>query len=401
MDQPPEHACHLHQSGAETPGRIDFSDKFERLVARSGIDSTDISVATVEEVTAAVAMASTLLPISSLPAVLAIRAHNPECFRIVRSGPLGECPMMAWLPLNALGAAALVDDRFDGTAPSLQHVCRSGETPEAIYLWLLLTPGRLFSGLRLMKELESYGRGAPIFSRPAHGESARILAMAGFLPAREFFPAAPPWLVVALTAAPDDRQPREIGVRVVRSMDDLARVFSVRTATYMSEQSCSYEEEFDGNDFCATHLLGEIGGEPAGCVRIRYFGDFAKLERLAVKPEHRRSRLMWRLVRAAFDHCARKGFTRLYAHARHDLVPAWERFGARLVEGRGAFHFSDVQFREMQLDLAPRNDAIRFGSDPLLTIRPEGDWDRLGSIGLSQLVSSPARRARNAALCGS
>lgn len=399
MEQPPASVQHLHDHATENRGRVDFSREFDRLVARSDIRATDICIATVDEVAAAVEMASSLLPISSLPAVLAVQAHNPECFRIVRSGPLAECPMMAWLPLNGLGAAALVDDRFNTFAPSLEHVCRPGEAPEAIYLWLLLTPGKLFAGLRLMKELEAYGRGAAIFSRPAHAESARILTMAGFLPAQEFFPAAPDTLVVALTFAPQDAPSRPIDIRVVRSMDDLVRVFSVRTATYMAEQLCSYEEEFDGNDFCATHLIGEIDGEPAGCVRIRYFGDFAKLERLAVKPEHRRSRLMWRLVRAAFDHCARKGFTRLYAHARHDLVPAWERFGARLVEGRKPFHFSDVKFREMQLDLAPRNDAIRFGSDPLLTIRPEGDWDRLGTIGLAQLVSSPARRQQIDALC--
>lgn len=77
-------------------------------------------------------------------------------------------------------------------------------------------------------------------------------------------------------------------VRVARTFEDMAKIFSVRTATYMTEQLCSYDEEFDGNDFSGTHLLGEVSGEPAGCVRVRYFGSFAKIERLAVRPEFRR-----------------------------------------------------------------------------------------------------------------
>ncbi len=52
-----------------------------------------------------------------------------------------------------------------------------------------------------------------------------------------------------------------------------------------------YEEEFDGNDFSSTHLLGYVGDEPAGCLRIRYFASFAKIERLAVRHEFRHTRL--------------------------------------------------------------------------------------------------------------
>ena len=33
---------------------------------------------------------------------------------------------------------------------------------------------------------------------------------------------------------------------VARSFDDLMRVVSIRSAVYMAEQDCPYEEEFDG-----------------------------------------------------------------------------------------------------------------------------------------------------------
>lgn len=109
------------------------------------------------------------------------------------------------------------------------------------------------------------------------------------------------------------------------------------------------------------------------------------MERLAVVPEYRGTRLMWRLVQAAFDLCARKGYRRMYAHAREDMAPTWERLGARLVEGREGFSFSDVRFREMVLDLPPHAETLGLGSDPLVLIRPEGEWDRVGPIDRAQL----------------
>ena len=372
------------------PGaRVAFSSAFFRMVARSRITSEDIAVARIDEVLGALELARTLFPVVSDDVARAVFGHNPECFRIVRRASLADSAMAAYLPLTGAGAAALVDGRFDGLRPDLRHICRPGERPEAVYSWLTYAPGKMVSGLRLLLELERYGGGVPIFTRPAHADSARILEVAGFVSARDLFPAAPSWLIVAL--AENNALQQELKVRVARAFEDIAKVMLIRSQTYMEEQLCTFAEEFDGNDFCATHLIGEVDGEPAGCVRIRYFADFAKLERLAVRPAYRRSRLMWRLVRSAFEHCARKGYRKLYAHAREDLVPAWERFGARAMEGRPAFTFSDVRFREMELDLAPRPDSLRIGSDPLLLIRPEGDWDRLGPIDRAQLMSHPER----------
>jgi hypothetical protein len=76
---------------------------------------------------------------------------------------------------------------------------------------------------------------------------------------------------------------RPTGIRVVNGLDDMMRVAAVRSAVYIGEQSCPYDEEFDGNDLAATHLLALVDNEPAGCMRLRFFGDFAKLERLAVR----------------------------------------------------------------------------------------------------------------------
>ena len=80
-----------------------------------------------------------------------------------------------------------------------------------------------------------------------------------------------------------------VSVKVARSIEDLMQAFAIRAAVFLSEQHCPYAEEFDGNDFTATQFLGLVDGEPASTCRTRYFSDFAKLERVAVRREFRGS----------------------------------------------------------------------------------------------------------------
>src|SRR5204863_351321 len=96
---------------------------------------------------------------------------------------------------------------------------------------------------------------------------------------------------------------RVLSVTLARTLEDVMRVMTIRSAVYLGEQQCPYEEEFDGNDFSATHLIGYIGNEPAACLHIRYFADFAKIERLAVRKEYRTTRLAVQLVRAGIELC--------------------------------------------------------------------------------------------------
>jgi predicted GNAT family N-acyltransferase len=186
---------------------------------------------------------------------------------------------------------------------------------------------------------------------------------------------------------------RSIRVRIARDPNDLMLVTAIRSAVYLTEQDCPVEEEFDGNDLVAAHFLGFVGNQPAGCVRVRFFGEFAKVERLAVRHQYRRSRLSFKLVREALDYCRRKGFKKAYGHAQDRLVDFWAHFGAKPLGHNRKLTFSDFSYTEMVLDLEPCDDAITLDSDPYLIIRPEGDWDRPGVLDLSagRPASSPLR----------
>jgi predicted GNAT family N-acyltransferase len=78
---------------------------------------------------------------------------------------------------------------------------------------------------------------------------------------------------------------------IVKDSEQQQQTFAIRTLVYLGEQNCPWREEFDGNDYTATHVLGCVDGEPVATARIRWFGEFAKLERLAIRTEFRGLRL--------------------------------------------------------------------------------------------------------------
>jgi predicted GNAT family N-acyltransferase len=189
-----------------------------------------------------------------------------------------------------------------------------------------------------------------------------------------------------------------ISIRVAASMTDLMQVVAIRAAAFLAEQSCPYDEEFEGNDFCAMHLIGSIDDEPAACLRARFFADFAKLERLAVRHEFRRSRLAFDIVRTGIKLCRQKGYQRIYGHAQERLVPFWSRFGARPMQPHRPLVFSDYSYTEMLLVTDRDPDALSLQSDPYVLIRPEGLWHQPGPLehSASRPVTSPNRYVRAA-----
>ena len=176
-------------------------------------------------------------------------------------------------------------------------------------------------------------------------------------------------------------EPDGYEVTVARSLNDLMQVVAVRTLVYMGEQECPYQEEYDGNDFAgATHLLLRYRGEPVGVVRMRWFADFAKLERLAVLRAHR-GRATMALIRFAIQFAGRKGYRRILGHAQPRLVAFWAKhFNAKPRANREGFFFSDHTYVEILAEVDPVPDALSVDSDPMLLLRPEGDWDRPGVL---------------------
>src|SRR5262249_18316865 len=149
---------------------------------------------------------------------------------------------------------------------------------------------------------------------------------------------------------------------------------------YMGEQHCPYWEEYDGNDYAATHFLLYVDGEPAGCMRVRWFATFAKLERAVVLKRYRSMGLFVPFIEWAKEFARHKGYPRVYVHSQHRLWPIMERNGFYRVDDK-VFHFSDHEYGafacELDVDEKARPTIL---SDPMLLNRPEDQLDMPGIL---------------------
>ena len=184
----------------------------------------------------------------------------------------------------------------------------------------------------------------------------------------------------------------QLEVMVCRTLPDLMQAMAVRTLVYIGEQACPYDEEYDGNDFAgATHLILRRDGEPIGTLRIRWFADFAKVERVAVRKEYRRGRATLMLILAAKKLAEKKNYRKILGYGQVRLIPFWEQyFNAHVRPRRDGFVVSDHDYVEMVVEGVPPHDALTLDSDPYELLRPEGAWNEPGV-----LDKSAARTARN------
>lgn len=328
--------------------------------------------------------------------VLRIMSYNPDCvFALARKSkfnpaePTGE-GFIAMLPLNKVGMQLLAIDALDASNPNVKFLAKPGERPAGIYWWAIFAPGPLAAGMALFMQrvASKLYAGLDIYARPVTEEGRHFLEVLGFNEGSSIGAEHLPnlWVFARTPSAPlydsyvRGANHKKVGITLARNFEDLSRVIAIRSAVYIGEQECPYDEEYDGNDLAATHLIAYIGDEPAGCLRVRFFADFAKIERLAIRKEFRKSRAAFQLVRAALKLCQKKGYRRAYGHSQTRLVDFWGRFGFHAFEGGKSFVFSDFDYVELVAELDADPDAIAIGTDPYVIIRPEGRWHRPGVL---------------------
>lgn len=181
-----------------------------------------------------------------------------------------------------------------------------------------------------------------------------------------------------------------VTIKLASTSDELMQCFALRSAVYIGEQQCPYAEEFDGNDYTASHLILYVDGEPASCMRLRWLGSFVKFERAVVLKRYRSMGLWIPFIHWAKDFARRKGYSKVYLHSQRRLWPIMEREGFRRVDDK-IFNFSDHEYGAFTCDLeVDETTKPTLHSDPLVLNRPE---DRLDMPGV--LERSAERGATN------
>ncbi|HET7867692.1 MAG TPA: GNAT family N-acetyltransferase [Burkholderiaceae bacterium] len=197
---------------------------------------------------------------------------------------------------------------------------------------------------------------------------------------------------------PARRDTESLTIKIVEGEDERLKAMLVRAIVYMHEQKCPFSEEFDLNDHTATQIIGLTGDdEPVLTARVRYFNGFAKIERLAIRSEHRGNGYAHQLLGFMLNLGRQKGFSRFYLHAQARLQPFYQRYGFQAVGGD--FAFSDHDYVEMVLNDRdePAQPSQHIGQWPMALNRPENTLHRGGPLerraamtGLRQTVTGGA-----------
>src|ERR1700677_1518335 len=162
----------------------------------------------------------------------------------------------------------------------------------------------------------------------------------------------------------------QIRAEVVTTYQQLLHAYAIRSICFMEEHGVKAQQTFDGNDYQATHMIAYVGDEPAGTLRIRWFKDFAKIERSAFRKDYRNAHVLKACGFLAFDHVARKGYDKVITHAQPKYARLWRMIlGFKNAEGKKLVYFEghEEPYTELVKELVPPPNAISF--------RIEGAWD--------------------------
>ena len=133
--------------------------------------------------------------------------------------------------------------------------------------------------------------------------------------------------------------------KVVETLDELIKTFIVRGIVFMEEQGVRYTIEKDSQEHSALHLIGEIDQEPVAAARIRFQGDCAKLERMAVRPQWRGQGYGRQLLDFTMATARGQGFKKFKLHAQITAQAFYEKQGFKPVGD--IFKEADIEHRLM------------------------------------------------------
>ena len=168
----------------------------------------------------------------------------------------------------------------------------------------------------------------------------------------------------------------KVSIDVIRNLSDFTKALDLRRTVFVKGQGILEHEEFDGNDFTATHFLAKVNGKPAATCRMRYFGDFVRLERACVAPEFQHSSLfdkVWDFVKKFAEE---KGFKEGYCLCEKELLPIWQKKGFEPIKNALPVQVGKRKLYPILYHFNPPSDAVRLNSDSKYMIAIEGKWPK-------------------------
>lgn len=172
-------------------------------------------------------------------------------------------------------------------------------------------------------------------------------------------------------------RPEDIHFKLATTQVDMMHVAAIRGICNLEEVGVPAAHEFDENDNFATHALGYVDDEPVSTVRLRFFGDFVKLERACVRPKFRNRHILPKAIEGVARYAGQKGYKRIVTHAAPATARLWRLLGFTISDKSPAqFAGHDHEYVELVKEIPLRNDAVTLDSDTAMLFRQETALDQ-------------------------
>jgi putative N-acetyltransferase (TIGR04045 family) len=124
-------------------------------------------------------------------------------------------------------------------------------------------------------------------------------------------------------------QPAVVSIRWASEEAELREALALREEVFCREQGVPREEEIDGRDGVAKHLvaLEAASGRVVGTLRLLGDGQTAKVGRVAVERPLRRRSVASRMLELAIATARKQGFDRVLLTAQTRATAVYERAG--------------------------------------------------------------------------
>lgn len=113
---------------------------------------------------------------------------------------------------------------------------------------------------------------------------------------------------------------------------------------------------------------------PIGTMRIRFFSDFVKFERMAVIRNFRKTNVAEDIMQYGLKYVAEKGYRQVYGMCKQELLPRWQQCGYHEIPGAERIEQNGMVLIPISLDLKENPQAIKMTSHPSLLTALEGHW---------------------------
>ncbi|NND41315.1 MAG: GNAT family N-acetyltransferase [Silicimonas sp.] len=131
--------------------------------------------------------------------------------------------------------------------------------------------------------------------------------------------------------------------------DKLDVVLAIRRKVFIEEQGISFDDDVDGKDPTAIHLIATDGANAVGTARLLISGEVGNIGRVAVLKESRGQGFGKALVLFALDELRRQGASRAMLGAQTSATGFYEALGFAAIGPE--FIDAGIPHREMVLEL--------------------------------------------------